>query len=365
MTQGCSAKGQSEAGTQGGLPHRTPGLDLPGAEVADPGPEHCRQGIWAEVQLRPGPRTPALSPAVAGAWGRFKLLLEGTLAPDLATGPGPRCFQMPTVSQVEKAEGLLVNSSKEASVLALLPQTYTLLASETPYNPHPWPQAHFPPTDPHPRPPAHRRHTTLVLHPPSPPPRAHLPFVLQQAEQCCRLCAEPGCPALRRGVPRVAMGTAGLCDVPPPGGWGRGGRRAQGVGVGRPQPEGLRAGRAGLAPRPRTRLKEPTSLSPRARPQVSAQTVQRLRSLPWERHGLSPGPGCLFKPKDATCLHPLAGQWWGPFQDRVSVPELPSPQGTPTTPGNLTLGRRLCRAKRPSDVLWVQAWEGVRGRPGR
>lgn len=244
---------------------------------------------------------------------------------------------MPTVSQVEKAEGLLVNSSKEASVLALLPQTYTLLASETPYNPHPRPQAHFPPTDPH------LRHITLVLHPPSPPPRAHLPFVVQRAEQCCRLCAEPACPALRRGVPRVAMGTAGLCDVPPPGGWGRGGRRAQGVGVGCPQPEGLRAGRAGLAPRPRTRLKEPTSLSPGPAPRFQLrQTVQRLRSLPWERHGLSPG-------RDASSSQgtPLAGQWWGPFQARVSVSELPShsvpwqglpPRARPPLPVTSVLG---------------------------
>ncbi|KAJ8779153.1 hypothetical protein J1605_013004 [Eschrichtius robustus] len=42
---------------------------------------------------------------------------------------------MPTVSQVEKAEGLLVNSSKEASCPGPPTQTYTLLASETPYTP--------------------------------------------------------------------------------------------------------------------------------------------------------------------------------------------------------------------------------------
>lgn len=201
---------------------------------------------------------------------------------------------------------MLVNSGKKLPALARYPD----LHPPPPQEPltRPWPWAHFPSTDPHPPPPAHLRHSPLVLHPPRPPPGAPTcPAFWSSAVYCAR---NQGRLTSHRGVPRVAMGTAGLCDAPPRG---RGGRRAHTVGIGPP------------------RLGEIAGARSRSRP----------RSLPKLREG--------------PCLHPVAGQWWVPSSigclslNSPPLAEPPSPRcPSPTPPGDLTHGRRLCQAKRPS-----------------
>ena len=184
--------------------------------------------------------------------------------------------------------------------------------------------------------------------------------------------AQP-CAAAFRGLP---WGPRAFVTSRPPGVGGGGGGEPRAWGSDALDLRGCGQIARGSLPRPRTRLKEP-SLSPGPAPRFQLrQTVQRLRSLPWEP-GVSrpePRPGCLLKPRDATCLHPLAGQWWGPFQTRVSVPELPShfipwqglpPRARPPLPVTSLLGGGFAGLSAQQPVLWVQAWEGVRGCPGR
>ena len=206
---------------------------------------------------------------------------------------------------------MLVNSGKKRPALALYPDLHPPLPPGPPTLPWPW--AHFPSTDPPPPPPAHLRHTPLVLHPPRPPPGAPTcPASRSSAAYCAR---NQGRLTSHRGVPRVAMGTAGLCDAPPRG---RGGQRAYSVGMGPP--------RLGKIARARSRSR----------------------------------PGSLLKSREGPYLHPLAGTSIGclslnsPPLAKTPFPQCPSP----TPPGDLTHGRRLCRAKRPSPC---GGWGGALG----
>ena len=210
---------------------------------------------------------------------------------------------------------MLLNSGKEAACPGPLPRPTPSSASGPPTVPWPW--AHFPSTDPHQTPPAHLRHTPLVLHPPSPPPGAPTcPASRSSAAYCAR---NQGRLASHRGVPRVAMGPAGLCDALPRG---RGGRRAHSVGIG-PLDLGRLPGRV-----------------PRSQ------------------------PGSLLKSREGPYLHPLVGQWWVPSSigclslNSPPLAEPPFPRcPSPTPPSDLTHGRRVCRAKRPSPCWgWGVPW---------
>ena len=219
-------KGQSEVGTQVGLPPQMPVLDLPGMEAADPtlGTAAPMSGLRCN---RPGPGLLACvlqwpSGPVAQGWGRFKPPLKGALAPGRATGQ--RRFQTAPVSPLKKPGGVAGKLRKEAACPGPLPRPTPSSASGTPYTPlalGPLPLNRLLPAPACPPPPHSPRPP-----PPSPASRsAHLPCLRSSS-------GNQGHLASHRGFPRVAMGTAGLCDGPPRG---RGGRRAHSVGIGPPR----------------------------------------------------------------------------------------------------------------------------------